>query len=420
LNKLLPLIAFSVLLLVPAGAQNAFSMEQMVGPLSGTHTTMILPNGITVTMAPMYTVVDGTGTHATAPGGALDGVADLLLTNSAGSTFRCTGSLLESDPLGGDNDMIILTAAHCLDTLPAGPPVGDGVIDIVSGTAKFERASGDEIIAINAAWSIVHPNWDADFIKGNDIALIELVSAPSSDVNRYVYDTNPADDIGSMPVQAGYGKTGTGLTGDTMASGIKHDVQNTFDSDSDDMNANLLGEIPGVTTVADAVLITDFDDTNNVNGGGAIDACAIWNVLGFGFVCPADAGKGVNEGLSASGDSGGPSFTSAGPNTITGVTSYGITFGFPGQSDVDNALNSSFGEFAGYTRVAAYSTWITDTLTDIGKIEPGPTQPTIVAGEILPIDSAALLLAGAQTNAVWMLPLIVIAAAIGIVVSRKF
>lgn len=43
-----------------------------------------------------------------------------------------------------------------------------------------------------------------------------------------------------------------------------------------------------------------------------------------------------------------------------------------------------------------------------------------VGGESLPIDSTALLVAGAQMNAVWILPLIVAAAAIGIIVSRKF
>jgi len=44
----------------------------------------------------------------------------------------------------------------------------------------------------------------------------------------------------------------------------------------------------------------------------------------------------------------------------------------------------------------------------------------VVGGESLPIESTALLLAGAQMNAIWILPLIVAAAGIGIVVSRKF
>ena len=43
-----------------------------------------------------------------------------------------------------------------------------------------------------------------------------------------------------------------------------------------------------------------------------------------------------------------------------------------------------------------------------------------IGGEIIPIDSTALLLAGAQMNAAWMIPAIVSAIGIGIVIARKF
>jgi len=43
-----------------------------------------------------------------------------------------------------------------------------------------------------------------------------------------------------------------------------------------------------------------------------------------------------------------------------------------------------------------------------------------VGGELLPIDTTALLLAGAQMNAAWMIPVIVSAIGIGIVIARKF
>jgi len=44
----------------------------------------------------------------------------------------------------------------------------------------------------------------------------------------------------------------------------------------------------------------------------------------------------------------------------------------------------------------------------------------VVGGELLPIDTTTLLLAGAQMNAAWMIPVIVSAIGIGIVIARKF
>jgi len=44
----------------------------------------------------------------------------------------------------------------------------------------------------------------------------------------------------------------------------------------------------------------------------------------------------------------------------------------------------------------------------------------VIGGELLPIDKTALLLAGAQMNASWMIPVIVSAIGIGIVIARKF
>ena len=43
-----------------------------------------------------------------------------------------------------------------------------------------------------------------------------------------------------------------------------------------------------------------------------------------------------------------------------------------------------------------------------------------VGGELIPLDTTSLLLAGAQMNAAWMIPVIVSAIGIGIVIARKF
>jgi len=51
-------------------------------------------------------------------------------------------------------------------------------------------------------------------------------------------------------------------------------------------------------------------------------------------------------------------------------------------------------------------------------IEP-ITSICVIGGEFLPIDTTALLLAGVQTNAAWMIPVIVSAVGFGIVILRK-
>ena len=48
------------------------------------------------------------------------------------------------------------------------------------------------------------------------------------------------------------------------------------------------------------------------------------------------------------------------------------------------------------------------------------SQPPVVGGEFIGVDSAALLLAGAQMNAAWMIPVIVSGIGFAIVIARKF
>jgi len=51
---------------------------------------------------------------------------------------------------------------------------------------------------------------------------------------------------------------------------------------------------------------------------------------------------------------------------------------------------------------------------------PGIVNQCPVGGELIPLDTSALILAGAQMNASWMIPVIVSAIGIGIVIARKF
>ncbi len=53
-----------------------------------------------------------------------------------------------------------------------------------------------------------------------------------------------------------------------------------------------------------------------------------------------------------------------------------------------------------------------------GGVPPGSF--TAVGGEFIGIDTTAVLAAGAQNTAAWMIPLILAAAGLGIVIARKF
>jgi len=51
---------------------------------------------------------------------------------------------------------------------------------------------------------------------------------------------------------------------------------------------------------------------------------------------------------------------------------------------------------------------------------PIPPNGGPVGGELIPLDTTMILLAGAQMNAAWLIPVIVSAIGIGIVIARKF
>ena len=87
----------------------------------------------------------------------------------------------------------------------------------------------------------------------------------------------------------------------------------------------------------------------------------------FGFSANAkwcDLGRGAREAGVAGGDSGGPGFIDG---LVASVNSYGLTYGEAAYGDIDNALNSSFGEFTGYVPVYLHADFINAALVP----EPG-------------------------------------------------
>ena len=74
--------------------------------------------------------------------------------------------------------------------------------------------------------------------------------------------------------------------------------------------------------------------------------------------------------------------------------------------------------FAGMTTADVTVESSSDCLTWIVQVFDFAVQ-SVVGGTMIPIDSTALLLGGAQMNAAWMIPVIVSAFGIGIVIARK-
>jgi len=306
---------------------------------------------LTAIAVPMYTTADSPVNHEVSSGGTLDGVGLIQLTRTdfPGFIIICSGSLLTT----GTH---VLTAAHCITD-------NSGNFVLVSGTVTFEGDSGTETVTVDVANSAAHPNYNGDFIRGNDVAVLKLDFAPSSDITRYDIDRNSRDDVGTTPDKTGYGRSGTGVTGDTIVSGTKRTGQNLYDDVADTMY-KALGLKPGKDFVKGGVLQYDFDNGNSAN-----------DAFGF-FFENSDLGLSNNEVNSAPGDSGGPSQNNL---VITGVTSYGLTLTFDDDTTSDvtpNVVDSSFGEFSGDSRVSKYTKFI-DGITgasDSDDTDPGPAD----------------------------------------------
>jgi hypothetical protein len=238
-----------------------------------------------------------------------DAVARVVVTMPGGA-FGCSGSLLA----GGQ---YLLTAAHCVsDGSDGGNPT------VLSLTATLNDGQ-----VLDGATYYVPPGWTGDFNDGSDLALVRLAA---SAVGITGYDLwRGADPWDAVIDVVGYGERGLGSTGSVDGSfGTLRAGQNEL--------------APITWAMAGDPYAWDFD-----NGLAANDTlCLLYAACGTGL--------GADEVMIAPGDSGGPSFYLG---SLLGVHSFGATYGI-GEGDIDNQLNSSFGELAGDTRVNEYAGWI--------------------------------------------------------------
>lgn len=240
----------------------------------------------------------------------------LYLDTAALPNYDCVGridgvtssySFLASGTLIAEN--WVLTAGHV---------VGDA-------TSLTFRIGGSTYLG--DSW-VAHPRWNGDLLGGYDIGLLKLSSAVAGVTPAVRY--SGSDELDAVGTSAGYGLTGTGLTGATTFDGQKRAGNNVVDS------------LYGANLRKARILLSDFD-----NPLDPFDSV-------YGSSSPLDL-----EYLIAPGDSGGGLFV----DTDSGLQLAGV-HSFIGS--FDGNTNADYGDVSGDTRVSMFNKWIDDVLSGKG------------------------------------------------------
>ena len=278
-------------------------------------------------------------------GGGYDGVVRVV----AGS-FYGTGVLLY-------NGQAVLTAAHLFAS------------ESTSTSVVFETTYGTQTVQSKKV--LINPDYNSTS-STNDLALVWLSGAAPITAERYeLYPSE--DEINKTFTMVGYGRPGTGSTGNASAPlnpPMRLQAKNEFDTDISSL-LPFFSSTPAWASISNKQLVADFDD-----GTSARDALGL-------LARKTGLGLGSDEGLIAPGDSGGPAFIG---NKVAGIASYTAdlesTVSHP---DIDKTSNSSFGEVAVWERVSAYQQWIDQNLR-VQSINAPKTlsevQKTVAEGNI--------------------------------------
>lgn len=281
--------------------------------------------------------------YETLKGTGYDGVAALLVSRSDG-LFLCSGALLAGT-------LNVLTAAHCL-----ADATGKNITQSVTSVffTPGAPASAQEFIASSATY--VNPLYTGEVIDAHDIGIVSLGAMPSAGVFNAGYSLFTGNPIFQVAQFVGSGASGEGVE-TTPGDILLADRRRAFNRiDLNWADPIFGGAFLGFFGAADPYSwVADFD-----NGLPANDAsCIAINA----FFC--DLGLGPWEGNLGPGDSGGPMFVNG---QIAGVASYGLSLTTL-YGDVDDELNSSYGEFAGWTSTQYNSQWLSPFATVVP--EPG-------------------------------------------------
>ena len=253
-----------------------------------------------------------------------------FMGTTAKSGFLASGTLVAPE--------WVLTAAHVVDS---------------AKTLSF--TIGGQTYQVDR--KIVYPGWNGDLWSGYDIGLVHLVK-PVDNIKPAPLYTGSGE-LNQAETVVGFGKTGTGDSGDTRIDGLKRGAQ------------NVISQIENKR-----VLVADFE---NPLPAGAVP-------IGYTHALPL-------EGLIAPGDSGGGLFITTATGTfLAGINSFvGSDFGLP---------RSVYGNFSGHTRVSAFSGWIEARIRSGGPVSAdmlpeGNTKSERLTAYPAPEPGSLVLLAAA-------------------------
>jgi len=339
------------------------------------------PTSVTQLTAQAHSLVSAAGDivndprYMTPVSPAYNGVGSVRITTLAG-TFICTGSLME-------DGKSVLTAAHC---------VTGSIGTVTAISVNFFPVNSSAVTLAASSWT-ANPGYSGRVIDENDVAVIHLAAEAPANISRYALYSGTA--VNNAFEFVGYGQKGSNGAGVSIGAGFglssRRSGENLFDIAGGDSRFqcptgspfcapgtnfwnNIFGSSAGNVN---HVLFTDFD--NGSTGFSSHDTfCVLGQFNGDESLGTSEcnSGYGLEEAISGGGDSGGPGFIDG---RVASITSFGASFG-SGAGDIDNALNSSFGELAGFTDVSYHYQWLQSQL-DQSSLDPTVSGPTSVAPE---------------------------------------
>lgn len=339
---------------VAAGAAALCVFGAQAGPVNSASGTV---NG--VTWQAQSTIVGYNSTATAVAGGdpryqaampQYSGVVGILMDYGAAGRFVCSGTLL-------NDRQSVLTAAHCVSEGTSARPLSTTVFFYDGPNRDLNVYSEAGPTTRSVSNYFVHSAYTGEVVDQNDIAVLRLSEKAPDFAKSYGLWTGN-DLTGQQFNVAGYGgrSDGGGNVGVNLGTGRLRQGDNRYDfrlGDAD-FGGFFLDPVDWWGDKAEYSYLSDFD-----NGNAGNDAsCAIAGAFALGGAKYCNLGLGEDEVTTAGGDSGGPEFIDG---MIASVTSYGLTFG-SGFGDIDNALNDTFGEFAGFVPVFLHRDFINSVM----------------------------------------------------------